>query len=60
MTNINKVVSDESITTKIYYVRNQKVMLDTDLAELYQVEPKNLNKAGNRNLNDSRKTLCFS
>ncbi len=28
----------EKITGKIYLIRGQKVMLDRDLAELYQVE----------------------
>ncbi len=34
----------------IYFIRGQKVMLDTDLAELYGVLTKNLNKAVKRNL----------
>jgi hypothetical protein len=34
----------------IYLIRGQKVMLDTDLAELYGVLTKNLNKAVKRNL----------
>ena len=33
----------------IYIVRGQKVMLDSDLAELYGVLTKNLNKAVKRN-----------
>lgn len=38
------------IQTKIYEVRGQKVMLDYDLAELYEVLTKNLNLAVKRNL----------
>ena len=38
------------IQTKIYEVRGQKVMLDYDLAELYEVQTKNLNLAVKRNL----------
>lgn len=34
---------------KIYVIRGQKVMLDSDLAELYQVLTKNLNRAVSRN-----------
>ena len=34
----------------IYEIRGQKVMLDSDLAALYEVETKNLNKAVKRNL----------
>ena len=38
------------IQTKIYEVRGQKVILDFDLAELYEVQTKNLNLAVKRNL----------
>ena len=43
-------ISNEAITTKIYFIREQKIMLDSDLAELYEVETKHLNQAVNRNL----------
>ena len=39
----------EIITSKIYLIRDRKVMLDEDLAELYGVTTGNLNKAVNRN-----------
>jgi len=42
-------IPDEIITGKIYLVRDKKVMLDEDLAELYGVTTGNLNKAVNRN-----------
>ena len=38
------------IQSKIYEVRGQKVMLDKDLAELYQVTTGNLNKVIKRNI----------
>lgn len=38
------------IENKIYEIRGQKVMLDFDLAKMYQVETKNLNKAVKRNI----------
>ena len=38
------------IQSKIYEIRGRKVMLDRDLAELYQVTTGNLNKAVKRNL----------
>lgn len=38
------------IQSKIYEVRGQKVMLDRDLAELYNVTTSNLNKAVKRNI----------
>ncbi|MCD4680234.1 MAG: ORF6N domain-containing protein [Bacteroidales bacterium] len=44
------MISDEKIINKIYYIRNQKVMIDKDLAELYGVETRVLNQAVRRNL----------
>ena len=43
------VLPEEVILNKIYIVRNQKVMLDSDLAELYQVETKRVNEQIKRN-----------
>jgi len=43
----NKTISIQEI---IYEIRGQKVMLDSDLAELYEVETFNLNKAVKRNI----------
>ena len=39
-----------SIQTMIYEIRGQKVMLDRDLAVLYEVEVKRLNEAVKRNI----------
>lgn len=44
------IVPDELAMNKIYYIRNQKVMLDSDLAELYGVSTGNLNKTVKRNI----------
>ena len=44
------ILSDEAITSKIYIIRGQKVMLDRDIAELYQVDTKVLKQAVKRNL----------
>jgi ORF6N domain len=41
---------DEKIIRKIYIIREQKVMLDFDLADLYEVETRSLNQAVKRNL----------
>ena len=41
-------ISVDNITAKIYEFRGQKVMLDRDLAALYQVETKRLNEAVKR------------
>lgn len=46
----NVVFPDEVISNKIYYIRETKVMLDKDLAELYGVTTGNLNKAVKRNI----------
>lgn len=43
-------VPDELVMTKIYYIRGQKVMLDRDLAELYDVETKQLKRQVKRNI----------
>ncbi len=40
----------QKIETKIYEVRGEKVMLDVDLAEMYEVQTKSLNLAVKRNL----------
>ena len=40
----------QTIQSKIYEIRDQRVMLDRDLAELYQVTTGNLNKAVKRNI----------
>jgi hypothetical protein len=43
------VVPDEMVMNKIYFIRGYKVMLDSDLSELYKVETRVLNQAVNRN-----------
>jgi len=43
------IVPDELIMNNIYLIRGQKVMLDHDLAKLYQVEKKRLNEQVSRN-----------
>jgi len=43
-------IPDEIITSKIFLVRGQKVMIDRDLAELYQVETKYLKRQVKRNI----------
>jgi phage regulator Rha-like protein len=42
-------LADEAIINKIYLIRDKKVMMDRDLAELYDVTTGNLNKAVKRN-----------
>lgn len=47
---VNTYVSYESIERKIYLIRNQRVMIDSDLANLYQVPTKVLVQAIKRNI----------
>ncbi len=51
MTKKNQIIAipDEVLMNKIYLIRNKKVMLDRDLAELYEVETKRLKEAVRRN-----------
>jgi hypothetical protein len=44
------LLSEETISNKIYFIRNQKVMLDFDLASLYEVETRRLNEQVKRNI----------
>jgi len=43
-------VPDEIVMNKIYIIREQKIMLDRDLAELYGVETKVLKQAVRRHI----------
>jgi len=45
-----KAVANRPLETLIRVIRGQKVMLDADLAALYGIETKQLNRAVNRNL----------
>ena len=49
MSNID-LIPDEKIEKAIYLIRGEKVMLDRDLASLYEVETGALNRAVKRNL----------
>jgi hypothetical protein len=44
------MIPDEVIMSKIYLIRGQKVMLDRDLADLYEIETKQLKRAVRRNM----------
>jgi len=46
----NSLLPAETIASKIYLIRNQKVMLDRDLAELYGVQTRVLKQAVRRNI----------
>lgn len=53
------VISPTEIKNLIYTIRGKQVMLDSDLAILYQVETKNLNKAVKRNIERFPVSFCF-
>lgn len=44
------IFTEDTIINKIYTIRGQKVMLDRDLATLYQIETKRLKEAVKRNI----------
>ena len=45
------MLPDDIIISKIYIIRSKRVMLDRDLAELYNVDTKQLKRAVRRNVN---------
>ncbi|TDE05032.1 ORF6N domain-containing protein [Flavobacterium hiemivividum] len=53
------LVTRQEIENQIYTIRSQQVMLDSDLARIYQVETKNLNKAVKRNTERFPASFCF-
>ena len=57
--NNNAIISQKDIENLIYTVRGKQVMVDKDLAALYQVETKILNKAVKRNIERFPETFCF-
>ncbi|MDD5672618.1 MAG: ORF6N domain-containing protein [Chitinivibrionales bacterium] len=46
----NALILSDGIQNRIYSIRGIQVMIDRDLAELYQVETKALNQAAKRNI----------
>ena len=59
MKEMQALVPREAIEQKIYLIRGQKVMLDSDLAQLYGVTTFNLNKAVKRNLDRFPEDFMF-
>jgi hypothetical protein len=57
---MNKIIiPDEIITNKIYFIRNTKVMLDRDLAELYNVNSRALRQQVKRNIDKFPEHFMF-
>lgn len=57
---LQTLVMEQKILNRIYVLRGQKVMLDTDLAEMYKVETKRLNEQVKRNVNRFPKDFMFT
>ena len=55
----NLIASVEQIESRIFLIRGQKVMLDEDLAALYEVKTKALNRAVKRNLDRFSEDFMF-
>ena len=53
------IVHNKEIQSMIYTFRGMQVMLDSDLAMLYQVETKYLNRQRNRNAERFPEDFCF-
>jgi hypothetical protein len=53
-------IPDEVVMSKIYLIRDQKVMLDADLAELYGVETRRLNEQVKRNIDRFPEDFMFA
>jgi len=51
MANNNAIILTEKVKSRIYLIRKEKVILDFDLAEMYDVETRALKQAVKRNLN---------
>ena len=52
-------LSEELISNKIYFIRNQKVMFDHDLAALYGIETKRLKEQVKRNISRFPEDFMF-
>lgn len=59
ITHKTSIVPAERIEKRIYFLRGHKVMLSTDLAELYMVEPRVLVQAVKRNIERFPKDFMF-
>ena len=53
------IISEKTIESKIYFIRGQKVMMDSDLAEMYGVETKALKQAVKRNMDKFPEDFMF-
>ena len=54
-----KSVSEETIEDKILTIRGIQVMLDKDVANLFEINTKSLNQQMKRNINRFPEDFCF-
>lgn len=57
---LQALVAEQKILNRIYVVRGQKVMIDEDLAEMYNVETRRLNEQVKRNIKRFPKDFMFA
>ena len=53
------IITRQEIENRIYTIRGQQVMLDSDLARIYQVETKVFNQTVKRNTDRFPESFCF-
>lgn len=54
------LISQQAIENRIFLIRNHRVMIDRDLAELYDIETKHLNRQVRRNKDRFPKEFMFA
>lgn len=54
-----KIMPTTKVESRIFTLRNQQVMIDRDLAELYGVETRIINQAVKRNTERFPEEFCF-
>ena len=59
MEKTNQILNNIALDDKIFIIRGIQVMIDKDLAELYQVETRALNQAVKRNIEKFPRDLMF-
>lgn len=55
----NEIIPIQIIENKIFIIRGQKVMIDSDLAQLYEVETRTVNQAIKRNFDRFPQNFMF-
>nr|WP_315155256.1 ORF6N domain-containing protein [uncultured Flavobacterium sp.] len=55
----DSIITRQEIENQIYTIRGQQVMLDSDLARIYQVETKVFNQTVKRNIDRFPESFCF-